>query len=170
MKTMIAILQLSILGAVSLDAKEFRAAPRNLAFLDQMMLPAVDFQGSSIEECRDFLWSRSISLDDAEMDPTKKGVMILIPQNLVPPAKHEGGITYRAENVSLSTVFKALARTAGLDLYNTSVGVVFFPQGRAPFPNELARKGKIWSTLYRVVPKVRERPESANKTQQDKPR
>jgi enterochelin esterase-like enzyme len=135
-------------------AKVDRIVAKRRIYLDSIVLEIVDLESATIQQCRDFAWARTVELD-SEVDPKKKGVTILIPQNLDQCNElHEPEISYRAKNITLTNLLKEMARQSGLDVYTTSVGVVFCLPGRAPFPNAAEDKGDIWEAIYKTPQKL----------------
>jgi hypothetical protein len=130
--------------------------------LARIRIPVVRFERVSVEEAVDFARMRCIECDPGE-DPTRKGVSMLIlkPRREPEPADGELGlgatperervrIDYHARDVPLTTLLVEIARQARLDLHITSVGIVFCPKGRMPFPNFKAKEGEVYETLHRA--------------------
>lgn len=130
-------------------------------FLNNVIISRVDFKDVTIREAIDFAYAHAAELDDASLDPKRKGVSILLrypsgemyPRrgvaDLDPPKNpKKSHIVFIAKNVSLSEFFKEVARQTGYDVYTTSVGVVFCPPGSSPFPNASSSKGDVWEKIY----------------------
>lgn len=154
MKTLLVIISFCMTTLFALGAEADRIVAKRRAFLDSIVFPKVNFQKNDLQECRDFVWGRTFELDDKEVDLSKKGVTILIPHDLVQFKKmHVPEINYRANSITLTNLLIEIARQSNLDVYTTSVGVVFCLPGKSPFPNAKASKGEMWETIYRVPQK-----------------
>lgn len=119
--------------------------------LNNIILRGTYLENATLTECRNFLVSRSIELDEEVLDPSKKGISITIiaPPTLPHKAQNPPLITYNARNVSINTAITEIAKRSRHDLYITSAGIVFCPPGTPPFPNKLAKEGQIWNTLHK---------------------
>jgi len=122
---------------------------KSKAFLDSIEMPVVEFKGTTFKEAIDFVWAISVERDADTLDPAQKGVAIQYPSSMKSPKKVS--INYRAEDATLTTILKEVAKQGKLDLYITSVGVVFCPSGFAPFPNAKEHNGKVFKTLYKAA-------------------
>ena len=114
--------------------------------LAEIKLQSIHFQNITLTECLNFLKSRATELDTTTLDPKLKGVSIT---HLTEPHINTPRITINAQNASFITVITQIAIKAEYDLYITSTGIVLSPPGTPPYPNQLSKKGDIWSTLYR---------------------
>lgn len=154
MKTLHVIIALCATLAFAPGKEADQVVAKRLNYLDGIVIPKINFQRNNLQECRDFAWGRTFELDDTEVDPNKKSVTILIPHDLDQFKRlHVPEINYRANNITLTNLLKEIARQCNLDVYTTSVGVVFCLSGKSPFPNAKASKGETWETIYRVPQK-----------------
>ncbi len=131
-----------------------RIVPKSHEKLDNIILPLVILQEATIEDSCNFIISRCIETDK-ETIVNRKGVSIVkVPSvsdtpKLKSVKKDPPLINYQARKISVSKLLIEIAKQSKHDLYLTSAGVVFCPPGKAPFPNELAKKGVVWNVLYK---------------------
>ncbi|MES2997685.1 MAG: hypothetical protein V4733_12845 [Verrucomicrobiota bacterium] len=133
-----------------------------IAKLDRIVIPKIEIDGATIEEAVEFARMSSIQYDP-ERDTTLRGVSFIVPSPRVAedgePDEYRGiGIddpaqmktmTYSAKNVRLLDFVREIARQGEMDAYLTSVGIIFVPEGSAPFPNAKVEQGGDWKILRR---------------------
>jgi len=161
MKTalLLIILCLPFLAVFGDESERFVA--KRSDFLNSIVIPVVELKDATIREALDFAWARAIEIDVTNMDSSRRGVALLLrypsgemyPRrsavDLDPPKNpKKNHIVFHARNISLSDLFKELARQTGYDIYTTSVGVVFCPPGTSPFPNANSSKGEVWERIF----------------------
>jgi hypothetical protein len=125
--------------------------------LDEIVIPIIDFQDTSLEEAVDYLRVRSLELDREEA-PEMRGISIIIRK----PRKQEDsndGLAiqdaarsiriekYRRRNITLLKVLTDICDQTQQDAYITSVGIVLCPKDQKPFPNSKGQTGEIWKKL-----------------------
>jgi beta-lactamase regulating signal transducer with metallopeptidase domain len=84
--------------------------------LDQIIIPKIVFEDTTLEEAIDFLRLRAVELDVAEKDPEKKGINIVIRRPR--PAKEEG------DGVAPEAADPGALRINELRLVNVPLGIV----------------------------------------------
>ena len=160
MKTPYLVLALFVAVLPPLCADD--AANAAVARLNRIIVPIIVFEKNSVQEALDFLWARSVELDNEELDPARKGMSSVekVPVGTGAEYKTSDGffrwpeqgftISYEAKNVPLLTALAEVAKQGHVDCYLTDVGVVICQPGDAPFPNIKADKGKVWKAICRT--------------------
>jgi hypothetical protein len=90
--------------------------------LDSIIIPKVDFDGTSIQAIVDFL-----NLKSKELDPQHEGVqfnVVLPPENDPKGARIRYQVTLKLENVPLSAVLDYVCQMANIDYRIVGGGVV----------------------------------------------
>lgn len=123
--------------------------------LKKIIIPQCVYEKSSLVEALAHVFSRTLELDAAEPDPSKKGVSIHVygPDFVyslkgdIPDPFDKIKINYKARNKTFIEVIQEIAEQANMDLHITSVGVVFCVPGISPVIRDGKPHGKLWKTL-----------------------
>jgi len=178
MKALVILAALCFSSALLLAAPETRIAAKERVSLDQIVIPMVWFDDYDLEECLDFAWARAIELDTLEMEPKLKGISIVIrgtsPEKdwkgrKLPEDLKDVRIQYHAKAVTLTKLLQEVAKQAKLNLYTTSIGVVFCRPGNSPFPHNIEPKGQVWETLFKHPEQQTNQANKPAQTDGDKP-
>ena len=95
---------------VIIESKELSATEKKAKAI---VIPVVDFMGTTIEEAVDFCRSRSRELDGTELDPSKKGINFRIMNEIVGELRiHE----LKLRGASIRDVLMAIAQQTGLEV------------------------------------------------------
>ncbi len=94
--------------------------------LRTIMLPRVDFEGTSLMEAVDYLRLRSEGLDTTELDPSKKGInfVVYVPKELVLPRIDE----LRIRDSSFEEVLKQICSKTGMRYELDAYSVILIPK------------------------------------------
>ncbi|OYW77272.1 MAG: hypothetical protein B7Z37_05065 [Verrucomicrobia bacterium 12-59-8] len=92
--------------------------------LEKIIIPQLQFRDATVEECIERLRSQSRNHDTATVDPTKRGVSILLRPS-VPPVKTS--ITLDLKNVPLGEALRYVAELAKLKMSIRSYAVTIEP-------------------------------------------
>jgi hypothetical protein len=81
--------------------------------LNRLIIPQVDFHGTSLREAVDFLRRKSIELDSTEPDPAQRGVNIVLQFDGTEP---DNKITLSLANKSLASVLQSICQAANVKM------------------------------------------------------
>jgi bla regulator protein blaR1 len=82
--------------------------------LNSIILPVVDFEGTTLQEAVDFLRSRSRELDATELDPELKGLNFVIHNRTSRRWPAEDSLNLRAQNISIMQTLREISRQNGM--------------------------------------------------------
>lgn len=116
------------------------------AKLDQITIPIIDFDETTVQEARDFLISRCLELDDSTVDPTRKGLVIVIREPRTPargPATahqpeaegnregdlpiYERTLTLQSRNITAAKALDEITRGIGLQWKIDDFAIIISP-------------------------------------------
>lgn len=133
--------------------------------LEEIRIPKVSMEDTTIEEAVDFLRLRLSELEESNLkdkalprQPRVTKVGDVNPDPDVPfsrnlqPGNHTPRINFSATNVTFAALVREFAKQIRVDVYVTSVGIVFCRSGQPPFPDEKAAAGKKWKQLFKYEP------------------
>jgi hypothetical protein len=143
------------------DAPEPRAKDR--AFLDSVMIGTYGFRDDDLQSALHYAINRSRESDSKEADPRRKGIAVMIRIsadkdcegsvgnfNDLPDDLKKVRLNYHPQkSITLTTLLTVVAKQVNLDLYITSVGIVYCRPGLVPFPTARGTMGKIYETLLK---------------------
>lgn len=109
--------------------------------MDSIVFPTVTFENATIEEAVEYLRIKSKDLDDAEPDPTKKGVNIIIRTGDAPAA---AAISLDLKNVPMSEALRYICDLAQMKYKVESFAVVVVPISES--------STEMFTRTYRVPP------------------
>lgn len=89
-----------------------------------------NLEKSSLQYAMNFVASRAREMDTSTLDPSEKGVRMIIALN--EELQKADNINYKARNISLLTYFEEISRQANVNCYLTSKGVLLCPNGVLP--------------------------------------
>ncbi len=135
------------------------AGPGKLeAKLNQIIIPRVDFENTSLEEAVKYLSIHSAELDTSELDPAKKGVNFVIRR---PPGVDPGTLRVkelRLRNVPLAMVIKYICEQTQTTYKLDDRAVTFVPKDKAKAVEQapeqaqkLAGPGKLEAKLNQII-------------------
>lgn len=135
-------------GPLPKEEAELSAAQASIANkLDTLIMPEVNFEGTSLDEAIGFLRVRSTELDAAEPDPSKKGVNFVIrkPRRVEgEPSPKPALLSFGMKRVPLRRILDEAARQSGTRYEIDDFAVTFIPadeKDRAPVAATGADKG-----------------------------
>lgn len=135
------------LSIFSMGAEISKGKPEARTALKPITIPVIRLEGVSLGQAVDLLRSRSIELDTVTRDPKLKGTLIHFAHIKLKDV-NKITINYSKEDISLKSALVEFAKQAKMDLYLTSVGIVYCPSDKEPFPNTNTQKGEVLETLH----------------------
>ncbi len=118
------------------------------AKLDRLIIPSVDFDGTTIQEALDFLRAQSVRLDTFEAQPSKKGVNFVLDvgHGDSPEAKEifATKINLKLRNVPISRVLQSIGEITHTNYVAQEYAVAIRPSGMA--------SAEMITRVYRVPP------------------
>lgn len=118
------------------------------AKLDRLIVPSVDFDGTSIQEALDYLRAQSVALDTFESEPAKKGVNFVLDvgNSETPEAKAvlAAKINLQLKNVPISQILKYIGEITKTSYVTQEFAVAIRPAGMS--------SAELITRSYRVPP------------------
>lgn len=118
------------------------------AKLDRLIVPIIDFDGTTIQEALDFLRAQSVKLDTFEPEPTKKGINFVLDlgSSDSPEAKEifAAKINLKLRNVPISRVLQSIGEITRTSYTPQEYAVAIRPTGVA--------SAEMITRVYRVPP------------------
>jgi len=115
--------------------------------IESITIPVIRLEKASLDTAVKLLRSRSIELDSSSLDPKKKGILIYVVHQM--PEVDVIQINYSHKQVMLKSALIDIAKQTEMDLYLTSIGVVFCTTDKHPFPNTISDNGEIFDVLFK---------------------
>jgi len=143
-------------GEARLSAAQDRIANK----MDALIMPEVNFEDTSLEEAIGFLRLRSMELDAAEPDPSKKGLNFVLrkprPMAGEPAPKPPALLTFGMKNVPFRRMLDEAARQSGFRYQIDDFAVTFVPPDPiAPAPAGNAKAGAAQPPMPMIAVKPR---------------
>ena len=95
--------------------------------LDEIIVPRVDFRDATIREALDFLKQRSVALDTTDLDPTRRGINVVLKVPADSP-EADARITLSLNDIPLRAAIDYVAKAANLKLKIEPYAVAVVPQ------------------------------------------
>ena len=109
-----------VAGSVTIAAKH-----------QQIVVPVVDFNDTTVEEALDFLRVRSIELDSGTLDEANKGINFVLEPGEDGKSLADVKIpSLKMENATISEVLEALSKQAGLGIQMDEWAIVLEPESK----------------------------------------